>query len=101
MLLDIIQETVTDVENAIIELGLMPDIIQTLIDDLHLDYTNAGSEQIIDIGRSYNKIHSVLTLSQLVILNTEKELNSILSGSLAAAHKAANMAAEPESITKG
>lgn len=71
-------ETYSQIENAIAEIRLLPDIIQTLIDALHLDQTTPPTEsQALDIGLRKGQIHSVLAAAQYRIWDTLSQLEKI------------------------
>lgn len=65
------------VETATTELSLIPQVIQTLIDYLHLDNSNMSEEDLLNLTLNTRKIHSVLALTQIAIWNTLEKLDEI------------------------
>jgi len=72
-----ITEFYNRIEDSTLQLGLIPDVLQTLIDDLNLEERELTLYQQMELSRSHKKLYSVLTLAQLTIWETLESLDKI------------------------
>ena len=72
-------ELLDRIDTITTNLVLIPSIIQTLIDDLHLDQKHLTEEELGNIMLGTRKINSVLALTQLTIVEALEKIEALHS----------------------
>lgn len=70
-------EVYNDIENALVELELIPDLIQILISEYGLDSTIMNEAETFHLVHGYKGIHSTLRIIQRTIWDMVREVQEI------------------------
>lgn len=70
-------DVMKEVENATLEIDKLPDLLQLIIENYHLDHEELTESEKYDLGIAGNTIFSVLYMVQNSLYDMSEKLNAI------------------------
>lgn len=70
-------DVMKEVENATLEIDKLPDLLQLIIENYHLDHEELTESEMYDLGIAGHTIFSVLYMVQNSLYDMSEKLNAI------------------------